>query len=102
MTTDGSSFTMMRHALDKRTRRNTCDRKASVFHAVQRKLFDQIDVVQAVARSPFFKEGASGNCLYNVNLVKQLPLNSMENRGLAIASIPSCSLVKRMPHHCEG
>ena len=47
------------------------------------------------------KEGASGNCLYNVNLVKQLPLNSMENRGLAIASIPSCSLVKRMPDHSK-
>lgn len=43
------------------------------------------------------KEGAAGKCLYNINLVKQLPLNSMENKGLAIASIPSCSLVKRMP-----
>ncbi|MEC3605500.1 helix-turn-helix domain-containing protein [Bacillus glycinifermentans] len=43
------------------------------------------------------KEGGSEDCPYNVNLVKQLPLNSMRHKGLAIASIPSCSLVKRMP-----
>ncbi|MFN2747569.1 helix-turn-helix domain-containing protein [Bacillus sp. z60-18] len=43
------------------------------------------------------KEGTAEHCPYNINLVKQLPLNSMENKGLAIASIPSCSLVKRMP-----
>ncbi|MCY8563929.1 helix-turn-helix domain-containing protein [Bacillus sonorensis] len=43
------------------------------------------------------KEGTAENCRYNVNLVKQLPLNSMRHKGLAIASIPSCSLVKRMP-----
>ncbi|KAA6446808.1 helix-turn-helix domain-containing protein [Bacillus atrophaeus] len=45
------------------------------------------------------KEGNSGNCPHNINLIKQLPLNSTNTKGLAAASIPSCSLVKNMPDY---
>ncbi|MCY8185876.1 hypothetical protein MOC31_20155, partial [Bacillus inaquosorum] len=31
------------------------------------------------------KEGTSDNCRYNINLIKQLPLNSTNTKGLAAA-----------------
>lgn len=48
------------------------------------------------------KEGASESCRYNINLIKQLPLNSTNTKGLAAASIPSCSLVKNMPDYSSA
>ncbi|MGQ5112044.1 helix-turn-helix domain-containing protein [Bacillus halotolerans] len=48
------------------------------------------------------KEGASESCWYNINLIKQLPLNSTNTKGLAAASIPSCSLVKNMPDYSSA
>ncbi|WP_213385755.1 helix-turn-helix domain-containing protein [Bacillus subtilis] len=48
------------------------------------------------------KEGTSENCRYNINLIKQLPLNSTNTKGLAAASIPSCSLVKNMPGYSNA
>ncbi|MDQ7723191.1 helix-turn-helix domain-containing protein [Bacillus halotolerans] len=48
------------------------------------------------------KEGTSESCRYNINLIKQLPLNSTNTKGLAAASIPSCSLVKNMPDYSSA
>lgn len=48
------------------------------------------------------KEGTAENCRYNINLIKQLPLNSTNTKGLAAASIPSCSLVKNMPSYSNA
>ncbi|MBV5122997.1 helix-turn-helix domain-containing protein [Bacillus halotolerans] len=48
------------------------------------------------------KEGTSESCRYNINLIKQLPLNSTNTKGLAAASIPSCSLVKNMPDYSRA
>lgn len=48
------------------------------------------------------KESTAENCRYNINLIKQLPLNSTNTKGLAAASIPSCSLVKNMPGYSNA
>ncbi|MGE6628807.1 helix-turn-helix domain-containing protein [Bacillus sp. NPDC077027] len=48
------------------------------------------------------KEGKSASCQYNLNLIKQLPMNSVQKKGIAVASIPSCILAEKMPDFSQS
>ncbi|CAL8898293.1 helix-turn-helix domain-containing protein [Bacillus sp. FSL W8-0645] len=48
------------------------------------------------------KEGKASFCKYNVNLIKQLPMNSVQKKGIAVASIPSCMIADNMPDFSQS
>lgn len=53
----------------------------------------------------FYSEEAARNtavCPYNITLVKQLPANSLDRYGLALATIPTCSLQEMVEQNIDS